>query len=310
MTTPSNTRPGSLGAQVSEPRVISEFQRLSWSIRRELWENPYLYIAPIAVAALFLFGLFVSLFHLAEKTRAALALDDPMTLHEFIEKPYTLAALLIMGTTLIVGWRYCLDALHSERHDRSILFWKSLPVSDLTTVLSKATIPIVVLPLVTFAITVALWLIVLLLTSAVLLASGVNLAAVSAHLPLFRMSMTLLFHLVGFHGFWWAPLWSWLLLVSAWARRAPFLWATLPLFAIGIVEKLVFNTSHFVGMLGFRFSGGGQMGGSQATGMSMASLNHLNLGEFLVSPGLWIGFVIATAFLVAATRLRRHREPV
>ena len=51
-----------------------------------------------------------------------------------------------MFTTFIVGVFYCLDALHGERRDRSILFWKSLPVSDLTTVLSKASIPLVVLP--------------------------------------------------------------------------------------------------------------------------------------------------------------------
>jgi len=122
--------------------------------------------------------------------------------------------------------------------------------------------------------------------------------------------MALLFHLIGFHGFWWAPFWGWLLLVSAWARRAPFLWATLPLFTIGIVEKLAFNTSHFAAMLGFRFNGAGQMSGSKATGMSMAMLNHQTFGQFLFSPGLWIGLAVAAAFLVAAVQLRRNREPI
>ena len=54
----------------------------------------------------------------------------------------------IMFATFLVGIFYCLDALHGERRDRSILFWKSLPVSDLTTVLSKASIPFAVLPLI------------------------------------------------------------------------------------------------------------------------------------------------------------------
>ncbi len=67
-----------------------------------------------------------------------------------IEQPYTFAAGCIMATAFIVGVFYCLDALHGERRDRSILFWKSLPVSDLTTVLSKASIPLVVLPLLSF----------------------------------------------------------------------------------------------------------------------------------------------------------------
>ena len=77
--------------------------------------------------------------------------------------------MMIMFTAFIVGVFYCLDALHGERRDRSILFWKSLPVSDLTTVLSKAIIPLVVLPLLTFAIIIATQLIMLLMSTAVLL---------------------------------------------------------------------------------------------------------------------------------------------
>ena len=69
----------------------------------------------------------------------------------------------------LVGIFYSLDALHGERRDRSILFWKSLPVSDLTTVLSKAVIPLVVLPLLVFAITVTLQFIMLMVSAAVLL---------------------------------------------------------------------------------------------------------------------------------------------
>ena len=104
-----------------------------------------------------------------------------------------------MATTFIVGIFYCLDALHGERRDRSILFWKSLPVSDLTTVLSKASIPLVVLPLLTFAITVATQWIMLLLSSAVLLASGLSVATLWTQLPLFQMSLMLLYHLVTVH---------------------------------------------------------------------------------------------------------------
>ena len=79
--------------------------------------------------------------------------------------PYDIAAMMLIFTAFIVGVFYCLDALHGERRDRSILFWKSLPVSDLTTLLSKATIPLIVLPLVTFAIIVATQVVMLLWTS-------------------------------------------------------------------------------------------------------------------------------------------------
>ncbi len=101
---------------------------------------------------------------------------------------------------------YCLDALHGERRDRSILFWKSLPVSDLTTVLSKASIPLVVLPLLAFAITVVTQCIMLLLSSAVLLASGLSVATLWTQLSLFQMSLMLLYHLVTVHALWHAPI--------------------------------------------------------------------------------------------------------
>src|SRR2546430_11655757 len=82
-----------------------------------------------------------------------------------IGAPYDVAAMMLIFTAFIVGVFYCLDALHGERRDRSILFWKSLPVSDLTTVLSKMTIPVVILPLVTFAVVVVVQLIMALMTS-------------------------------------------------------------------------------------------------------------------------------------------------
>jgi ABC-2 type transport system permease protein len=117
-------------------------------------------------------------------------------------------------------------------------------------------------------------------------------------------------HLVAFHGFWYAPIYCWLLLVSAWARRAPILWATLPLLAIGIVEKIAFNTSYFAALLQYRFAGGPEGDTFTATRASMDPLTHLHPGQFLLSPGLWIGFAVAAAFLAAAVRLRRYRDPI
>jgi ABC-2 type transport system permease protein len=297
-----------LEAQVIAPTTISAIRRLYWSVRRELWEYRSIYIAPLAVAALFLFGFLISTIGLPNKMRAALALG-PEQQHKVIEQPYLFAAGLIMATTFIIGIFYCLDALHSERRDRSILFWKSLPVSDLTTVLSKASIPLVVIPLLTFAITVAAQLIMLLLSTAVLLGSGLSTAMLWTHS--FQMLLMLLYHLVAIHALWYAPIWGWLLLVSSWARRAPFLWAFLPPLAIGVVEKIAFNTSHFAALLAYRMMGAPEEDASfTAGGMSMDSLAHVNPGQFLISPGLWMGLIFAAAFLAAAVRLRRYRGPI
>jgi ABC-2 type transport system permease protein len=295
-----------LEVNVTVPVVIPASRRLYWSVRRELWENRAIYIAPLAVAALFLVAFLIGAIHPPVKMRDAMALD-PMRHQDLVEQPYTFAAFLLMGTTLIVAMFYCLEALYSERRDRSILFWKSLPVSDLTTVLAKLSIPLVILPLATFAITIVTQWIMLLLSSALMLARGQSVAALWSHLPLFQMSLMLLFHIVAIHGLQFAPVYSWMLLVSSWARRAPLLWAVLPPLAIGVAENIAFHTSHFAALLGYLLGGGPEV----VTGkMQMLPLTPLAVGEFFINPGLWIGLAIAAAFLAAAVRLRRYREPI
>jgi ABC-2 type transport system permease protein len=239
--------------------------------------------------------------------RAIQALD-PMHQRAAIDEPYMMAAGLLMGTAMVVGAFYSMDALHGERRDRSILFWKSMPVSDLTTVLSKAAIPLFVLQLIAAAVAVAVMWIMFFLSSAVLLAAGVSIAPSWSPLPIAQMSLLLLYHLAIVHCLWHAPFYGWMLMVSSWARRAPFLWAVLPPLAIGIVEKLVFNTSHFTGML-LSHLGGSPDPGPKSGGL-MDMLGHFHPGMLLSETGLWTGLAATAVFLAVATRLRRYREPI
>src|SRR4029079_10504359 len=135
-----------------------------------------------------------------------------------------------------------------------ILFWKSLPVSDPTTVLSKMTIPLVILPLVAFAIIVCTQFAMFLMTSGVLLAHGMSPATTWTNVPFFQNWLVLLYGLVVI-ALWHAPIYGWALLVSGWVRRATFLLAILPLVAISFFEKITFNTSHFASMLKERVIG-------------------------------------------------------
>jgi ABC-2 type transport system permease protein len=309
MNTQSNAIPEShLESQAVAPVVISGTRRVYWSLRRELWEYRSIYIAPLAAAAVFLFGFLISTIQLPARMRSLSALD-PAQQHEAILVPYDMAAGLIMLTALIVAVFYTLDALHGERRDRSILFWKSLPVSDLTTVLSKASIPLLVLPLLAFTITVVLQLIMLLLSSAVLLGRGLNVATLWTQLSFVQMSLLLLYHLLTVHALWYAPFFGWLLLVSGWARRAAVLWAALPLLAIAIVEKIAFNTSYFTAMLQHRLDGAAEAVVAPGT-FPMNPMTHVTPGHFLSNPGLWLGLAIFAAFLAAAVRLRRYQGPI
>jgi len=281
-----------------------------WSVRRELWENRSIYIAPLIVAAVQVFGFAISAIGLADRRRTVLLLD-PAQQRAAIETPYDLAAMMMIFTVFIVGVFYCLDALHGERRDRSILFWKSLPVSDLTTVLSKATIPLMVLPVISFAIVICVQVIMLLMTSMVLIFHGMSPATTWVAFPVFQNWLVLLYGLVAI-ALWHLPIYGWLLLVSGWARRATFLWAVLPLLAIGILEKIAFNTSYFASMVKHRLLGfaPGAFDFQAHTRSTIDSLAQLTPGKYLSTPGLWIGLFVAAAFLAGAVRLRRYRGPI
>jgi ABC-2 type transport system permease protein len=308
MNTQSNTVPESSGqSQGVAPAAVSPAQTMYWSIRRELWENRSIYIAPLVAAIVFLLGFLISMVSLRHRMHGVWPLDSSQG-PDVLATRYELAAALIMGTALIVGIFYTLDALYGERRDRSILFWKSLPVSDLTVMLSKLTIPILILPLLSFAISLATQFIMLLLSSVILLGSGVNIAALWAEVSFFHVSLVLLYHLLTIHGLWYAPLYGWLLLVSAWAPRAPFIWALLPPFVICVVERIAFNTSHFLALLQDRLLGPADaMAPHSQPKDFMATLIP---EHFFSIPGLWIGLGVAAIFLATAARLRRYQGPI
>jgi ABC-2 type transport system permease protein len=142
-----------------------------WSVRRELWENRSIYVAPLLVAAVVMFGFVISTIGMPQRRRATLLLA-PAQQHTTIEMPFDVAAFMLIATAFVIGIFYCLDALQGERRERSILFWKSLPVSDRTTVLAKASIPLLALPALIFIIIILTQWFMLLWSTAVLLPSG------------------------------------------------------------------------------------------------------------------------------------------
>ena len=299
-TVPESATGSVLGNRSAAPRPFF------WSVRREIWENRSIYVAPILVAIVVLFGFLVSTIGLPERRREVLLLDSAKA-RAGIEMPYNMAAIMLILTAFVVGVFYCLDALYGERRDRSILFWKSLPVSDRTTLLSKATIPLVVLPLVTFAVVLATQLVMMLWTSVLLIGHGMSPVSTWTYVPVFQNSFTLLYGLAVI-ALWHAPIYGWALLVSGWARRATFLWAVMPFLAIAFFERITFGTSHFGSMVKDRLMGFAP----RAFAFSMHSVDcpRLTPAAYLSSPGLWLGLIVAAVFIAVAIRLRRYRGPL
>jgi len=294
--------------------VLNRTRPYYWSVRRELWENRSLHIAPLAVAAVALLGFMISTIGMPERRRGVLALDPVRQVID-VSQPYDFVAVAIIFTMGIVAVTYCLGALHGERRDRSVLFWKSLPISDLTTVLAKATVPFVVLPVIAIGVILAMQLLMLVWSFFVLLLSGVN---PFTPLPLAQMAVVLVYGLVT-QILWQAPVYGWLLLVSAWARRAPFLWAVLPPLALCMLEKVAFNTHYLATVLGHRLGGGHSEAFVTSTHLAVhkgtphfpvLGVADLDPAKFLSSPALWVGLVICAACLAGCVWFRRRREPI
>jgi ABC-2 type transport system permease protein len=308
MNTQSNVINGSsLGSQGVAPAVFAAPRPFYWSVRRELWENRLIYLAPLAAAAIFLVSFIINTIVLRRRMHGVWPVDVARQL-DVLTLPHELSGALIMGIALVVGIFYSLDALYGERRDRSILFWKSMPVSDLTTVFSKLSIPLVIIPVLSYAITVVTQLIMLVTASAVLVGSGANIAAMWTQQSFFRSSLDLFYHMLTVHGLWYAPFYGWLLLVSAAAPRAPFVWAVLPPFVIWGVEKIAFNTTYFLSLLKVRLTGppDPEMTMARNTDFMSTLIPH----HFFDQPGLWAGLAVAAVFLAIAVRLRRYRGPI
>jgi ABC-2 type transport system permease protein len=307
MSTQSNAMPDALDRQRlerarTEPVAMAATRPFLWSVRRELWENRSIYVAPLAVGGVIVFGFFLGALgvcnvHYWSGMNAAHR-------HE-VFGAYEFTAGAIMVTAMIVGVFYALESLHGERRDRSILFWKSLPVSDLTTVLAKASV-IAILQLVAFAVTMATQIVMLLIHSAVVAKTGTSVAELWSEVSPLQMWGMLFYHLLTVHTLWHAPLYGYLMLVSSWARRAAILWAGLPLLAIMAVEKIAFDTTYFANLLVYRLAG------PEEFSFSMHGFHPAPSGpvHFFATPGLWTGLLVTAGFLFAAARVRRYRDPL
>lgn len=285
-------------------------------LRREFWEHPALYFGPVIVLALFLIAALSDFNHIGiwvEQIGDATARDTLGVALAAIGMPFVLVLLIVVPL-------YLLDSLYAERKDRSILFWKSMPVSDTATVLSKLAVAMLAVPLATWVILLATQLLLLAIAGIALAMS--NAAPVTLLLqPLaFMQAQALVLYALLAVSLWYAPVYGWLLLVSAWSKRAAFLWATLtPIVAI-VLEKKLLRSDYLAGWVGERLFGVFHLGfvlppwsrntytDADTLQQSPAATELINASALVMSAELWIGLLVAAAFVAAAVGLRRYRD--
>ncbi len=248
-----------------------------------------------------------------------LAPEDKRSAIAFVA--YMVLALLMFLVVGIIGFFYALDSLYADRRDRSVLFWKSLPLSDLETVLSKFTVAVVLVPLVAVAASIV---------AQVVVASGASIKVAMMGGPVSFMwapqtlgGGALAAMLLGVVAtLWYAPVVAYLLLASAWAPKSPFLWAVLPPVALMIAEEIAFGSSHVYSFVNHRLlhplkSLAGDDSAAPAVvieGDDMADMPPRlaefasGVADFFTSPEMLLGLVAAAALLAGAIWVRRYRD--
>jgi len=290
-------------------------------IRREFWENRSLWITPLVLSGVILISAAFSGAPVVDghggmhfgpaMNPDALPSADPAR-RDGIYAGYiavlTLVQLLVLG---IVVFFYLLDSLLGERKDRSILFWKSLPISDSEVVLSKTATALVVTPAIVLAVSAATQI----LFGAILWLRfhGTPLGGwVTGFNPVVWLQVQAGFlALVPAVVVWYLPLAGYLLLVSVWARKNAFLWAVLPPAAVLLVEAMILQSHNFADFLGRRFAGAFMImelphDDGQAAPSLAVFVSHV--ARVFTHAETWLGVLVAIGFIVAAIRIRRYRD--
>lgn len=287
---------------------------LTMLMKRESWEYRGAFlITPIAIASITI--IMTWLFIGVQMTPTGEVVSEGL-LEKFSVLPITsqgkavrtiadgIAVPFIIVLFVVIA-NYLLSSLYTERKDRSILFWRSLPVSDTYYVLSKVLVGLVIVPLFTILLMLIVQLICM--SSAALMVSylGFNSSdLIWQHLNIAEIWGSYLVGLL-FYILWSAPVTGWLLLISSFARSNPFLWATLPILGIGLLENVLTRSSSLVSFVGQRIipSDIEIISGNEFDFSTITLSEQLQL---LTSSDLWLGLILAGIFISGAILLRRY----
>jgi ABC-2 type transport system permease protein len=283
----------------------------TWLIRREFWENRAIWAVPAAMAAVLIL---LTLFGRADFDLPPMA-DQHRAVGGAVLFVFGLAFYVVM--TIYSTW-YLLDCLYADRKDRSILFWKSLPISDAQTVLSKLSMALVVIPLVYF---LAADVTTLMCAFIISVRARANVGTALWHPDLWLQLQALWMYLIVTAALWYLPFSGWMLIVSAWAKRAVMLWTILPPLALWWLEHWFLRTNYIGSALAERALGYGanafHAGMLVNTRVGEGSISApesiwgwMNPSGFFSNVQTWVGLGLGVALVAAAVQLRlRRTEP-
>ena len=281
-------------------------------VQRELWEHASLWRVPAILFVLVVLAnlVFSNMFQFVRYTPEGV---QSVVVTGALGSVSSIVFLVFVFLSLF----YLLDCLYAERKDRSILFWRSLPVSDTEAVLAKVIIAAVVIPLIIWTTITAAHVTTLVIQG---ISGAEQAGAFMGVLNLGKYWLNLL--LVLFATVLWSmPLMCWFLFCSSWSQRTPLVMSIAIPVAIGLVDRILSldiglgtmmwervptglgsgdlapgsGAEYLLGLAGLGFNTAGEAGISR-------------YGEFLMLPSLWGGLVVSATLITATIWVRRWRD--
>jgi ABC-2 type transport system permease protein len=286
-----------------------------WLVRREFWENRAIWMIPVVIGGLMILAALFGHLDL-------ITLDSPVQGRAFGGIFLIAFGATFYGVMSVYATWYLLDCLYADRKDRSILFWKSLPISDTETVVSKLAVALVVIPLVYFAAADLTTLI----TAFIISVRASSLVGSSMwHIDAWLQLQVLWLWAIFATAVWYLPVAGWLMVISAWAKRAVMLWSVLPPVALILAERWFLGTRVIAEQLLIRLLGFVPLAfhanpnsewwatttvdhNSVRTPASLWSI--LNCSAFFSSAQTWVGVAVGLALVAGAVQLRMRRTEI
>ena len=327
--TPVRAAGESRAADISTARILFML------VRREFWEHRALWMVPLGICGLLLLSAVLGHFGMGYNNggpptgpfpwNVPLEGAVPVDAHTvgvaiFCLRQWALSVPLYLAGTVILYF-YLLSSLFDERKDRSILFWKSLPLSDGATVASKLLVALVIVPLGIFVLALVNHLLFNAIWDARVAMGSLQLNPFTWDTVAWLKVEGLMLISVVMSALWYAPVAAYLVLISAWARRNVFLWAVLPPLIAVVVERVALGTSYVTSAFMYR------LGGIWiALGLDHVSRNAMlatprgrvlylpkvfdaiDAGSLFANTGLWLGLIVAGVLTYIAIRVRRYRD--
>ncbi len=224
---------------------------------------------------------------------------------------------IVMGFVSIF---YFISCLYDERKDRSILFWKSMPVSDMAVVGAKILTGFLVIPLIFWVAALVTQLGGLIIGTGVAISAGIpawSTLWAPSQLPLLAFTELGAFYIA---LLWLAPILGWFLLVSVYINRAPLLAAIVPVLLAAILEGWIWHSSELLNWVGERFSAAvmtlslpiARIAAGQGAELQALTDGNWSADTTLISimaePQFWLGIGIFALCAIGAWYMRRYRD--